>query len=135
MYRFLKIKDSLPWGLQKDGEDVFEHVMDLSTEDKAKTDSQKRTLYAAYIKEKYDFDLVEAEDVPVVQAKIDGWLADSSTATTEEILADALSLLRDKGLLYWLTKKVGIQTQLKYRYQYFLTITHEGATATYHKGG
>jgi hypothetical protein len=56
-------------------------------------------LYAAYIKEKYDFDLVEAEDVPVVQAKIDGWLADSSTATTEEILADALSLLRDKGLL------------------------------------
>jgi hypothetical protein len=33
MYRFLKIKDSLPWGLQKDGDDVFEHVMDLSTED------------------------------------------------------------------------------------------------------
>ena len=99
MYRFLKIKDSLPWGLQKDGEDVFEHVMDLNDTDKAKSDSQKRALYAAYIKEKYDFDLVEAEDVPVVQAKIDGWLADNSTATTEEILADALSLLRDKGLL------------------------------------
>ena len=49
--------------------------------------------------EKYDFDLVADEDVPVVQAKIDAWLADNSTATTEEILADALSLLRDKGLL------------------------------------
>ena len=99
MYRFLKIKDSLPWGLQKDGEDVFEHVMDLNDTDKAKSDSQKRTLYAAYIKEKYDFDLVEAEDVPVVQAKIDAWLADSSTATTEEVLAAALSLLRDRGAL------------------------------------
>ena len=99
MYRFLKIKDSLPWGLQKDGEDVFEHVMDLSTEDKAKTDSQKRTLYAAYIKEKYDFDLVESEDVPVVQAKVDAWIVDNTSASTEEILADALSLLRDKGLL------------------------------------
>ena len=99
MYRFLRIKDSLPWGLQKDGDDVFEHVLDLSDSDKAKTDSQKRALYAAYIKEKYDFDLVADEDVPVVQAKIDGWLADNSTATTEEILADALSLLRDKGLL------------------------------------
>ena len=99
MYRFLKIKDSLPWGLQKDGDDVFSHVMDLSTEDKAKSDSQKRTLYAAYIKEKYDFDLVADEDVPVVQAKIDDWLADNSTATTEEVLASALSLLRDKGLL------------------------------------
>ena len=99
MYRFLKIKDSLQWGLQKDGDDVFEDVLDLNDTDKAKSDSQKRTLYAAYIKEKYDFDLVADEDVPVVQAKIDGWLADSSTATTEEILADALSLLRDKGLL------------------------------------
>ena len=99
MFRFLRIKDSLPWGLMKDGDDVFEHLMDLSDSDKGKSDSQKRTLYAAYIKEKYDFDLVEAEDVPVVQAKIDAWLADSSTATTEEILADALSLLRDKGLL------------------------------------
>ena len=99
MFRFLRIKDSLPWGLMKDGDDVFEHVMDLNDTDKAKSDSQKRTLYAAYIKEKYDFDLVADEDVPVVQAKIDGWLADNSTATTEEILADALSLLRDKGLL------------------------------------
>ena len=99
MFRFLRIKDSLPWGLMKDGDDVFEHLMDLSDSDKGKSDSQKRTLYAAYIKEKYDFDLVADEDVPVVQAKIDGWLADSSTATTEEILADALSLLRDKGLL------------------------------------
>ena len=99
MFRFLRIKDSLPWGLMKDGDDVFEHLMDLSDSDKGKSDSQKRTLYSAYIKEKYDFDLVEAEDVPVVQAKIDAWLADSSTATTEEILADALSLLRDKGLL------------------------------------
>jgi len=99
MFRFLRIKDSLPWGLMKDGDDVFEHVLDLSDSDKGKSDSQKRTLYSAYIKEKYDFDLVEAEDVPVVQAKIDAWLADSSTATTEEILADALSLLRDKGLL------------------------------------
>jgi len=83
----------------KDGDDVFEHLMDLSDSDKGRSDSQKRTLYAAYIKEKYDFDLVADEDVPVVQAKIDAWLADSSTATTEEILADALSLLRDKGLL------------------------------------
>ena len=99
MFRFLRIKDSLPWGLMKDGDDVFEHLMDLSDSDKGKSDSQKRTLYAAYIKEKYDFDLVADEDVPVVQAKIDAWLADSSTATTEEILADALSLLRDKGLL------------------------------------
>ena len=99
MYRFLKIKDSLPWGLMKDGDDVFEHVLDLNSTDIKKTDSEKRTLYAAYIKEKYDFDLVADEDVPVVQAKIDGWLADNSTATTEEILADALSLLRDKGLL------------------------------------
>ena len=99
MYRFKGIKDSLPWGLMKDRDDVFEHVLDLSDSDKGKSDSQKRTLYSAYIKEKYDFDLVEAEDVPVVQAKIDAWLADSSTATTEEILADALSLLRDKGLL------------------------------------
>ena len=99
MYRFLRIKDSLPWGLQKDGDDVFEHVLDLSDSDKAKTDSQKRALYAAYIKEKYDFDLVADEDVPVVQAKIDGWLADSSTATTEEVLAAALSLLRDRGVL------------------------------------
>jgi len=99
MFRFLRIKDSLPWGLMKDGDDVFEHLMDLNDTDKGKSDSQKRTLYAAYIKEKYDFDLVADEDVPVVQAKIDAWLADSSTATTEEILADALSLLRDKGLL------------------------------------
>jgi hypothetical protein len=99
MYRFLKIKDSLPWGLIKEGDETLQHVMDLNDTDKAKSDSQKRALYAAYIKEKYDFDLVEAEDVPVVQAKIDAWLADSSTATTEEILADALSLLRDKGLL------------------------------------
>lgn len=99
MYRFLKIKDSLPWGLMKDGDETLQHIMDLSDTDKAKSDSQKRTLYAAYIKEKYDFDLVADEDVPVVQAKIDAWLADNSTATTEEILADALSLLRDKGLL------------------------------------
>ena len=91
MYRFLKIKDSLPWGLQKDGDDVFEHVLDLSDSDKAKTDSQKRALYAAYIKEKYDFDLVADEDVPVVQSKIDDWLADNSTATTEEVLSAALS--------------------------------------------
>jgi len=83
----------------KDGDDVFEHLMDLSDSDKGKSDSQKRTLYAAYIKEKYDFDLVADEDVPVVQAKIDDWLADNSTATTEEVLASALSLLRDKGLL------------------------------------
>ena len=99
MFRFLRIKDSLPWGLMKDGDDVFEHLMDLSDSDKGKSDSQKRTLYAAYIKEKYDFDLVADEDVPVVQAKIDGWLADSSTATTEEVLAAALSLLRDRGAL------------------------------------
>jgi hypothetical protein len=99
MYRFKGIKDSLPWGLQKDGDDVFEHVLDLSDSDKAKTDSQKRALYAAYIKEKYDFDLVADEDVPVVQTKIDNWLADNSSASTEEVLADALSLLRDKGLL------------------------------------
>jgi hypothetical protein len=99
MFRFLRIKDSLPWGLMKDGDDVFEHLMDLSDSDKGKSDSQKRTLYAAYIKEKYDFDLVADEDVPVVQAKIDDWLADNSTATTEEVLASALSLLRDKGLL------------------------------------
>jgi hypothetical protein len=99
MFRFLRIKDSLPWGLMKDGDDVFEHLMDLSDSDKGKSDSQKRTLYAAYIKEKYDFDLVADEDVPVVQAKIDAWLADNSTATTEEVLASALSLLRDKGLL------------------------------------
>jgi len=83
----------------KDGDDVFEHLMDLNDTDKGKSDSQKRTLYAAYIKEKYDFDLVADEDVPVVQAKIDDWLADNSTATTEEVLASALSLLRDKGLL------------------------------------
>ena len=99
MYRFLRIKDSLPWGLQKDGDDVFEHVLDLSDSDKAKTDSQKRALYAAYIKEKYDFDLVADEDVPVVQSKIDDWLADNSTATTEEVLSAALSLLRDRGVL------------------------------------
>ena len=99
MYRFLRIKDSLPWGLQKDGDDVFEHVLDLSDTDKAKTDSQKRALYAAYIKEKYDFDLVADEDVPVVQSKIDDWLADNSTATTEEVLSAALSLLRDRGVL------------------------------------
>ena len=99
MYRFLRIKDSLPWGLQKDGDDVFEHVLDLSDSDKAKTDSQKRALYAAYIKEKYDFDLVADEDVPVVQSKIDDWLTDNSTATTEEVLSAALSLLRDRGVL------------------------------------
>ena len=99
MYRFLKIKDSLPWGIIKDGDETLQHVMDLSDTDKAKTDSQKRALYAAYIKEKYDFDLVESEDVPVVQAKVDAWIADNTTASTEEILADALSLLRDKGLL------------------------------------
>ena len=97
--RFLKIKDSLPWGLMKDKDDVFEHVLDLNADDIKKTDSQKRALYSAYIKEKYDFDLVADEDVPVVQAKIDGWLADSSTATTEEVLAAALSLLRDRGAL------------------------------------
>jgi hypothetical protein len=99
MYRFLRIKDSLPWGIIKDGDETLQHVMDLSDTDKAKSDSQKRALYAAYIKEKYDFDLVESEDVPVVQAKVDAWIVDNTSASTEEILADALSLLRDKGLL------------------------------------
>jgi len=99
MYRFLRIKDTLPWGIIKDGDETLQHVMDLSDTDKAKSDSQKRALYAAYIKEKYDFDLVESEDVPVVQAKVDAWIVDNTSASTEEILADALSLLRDKGLL------------------------------------
>jgi hypothetical protein len=99
MYRFLRIKDSLPWGIIKDGDETLQHVMDLSDTDKAKSDSEKRALYAAYIKEKYDFDLVESEDVPVVQAKVDAWIVDNTSASTEEILADALSLLRDKGLL------------------------------------
>ena len=101
MYRFKGIKDSLPWGLQKDGdtEEVFEHVMDLNDTDKAKTDSQKRTLYAANIKEKYDFDLVASEDIPVVRQKLDDWLTDQSTASSDEILIEIVSLLRDKGVL------------------------------------
>lgn len=99
MYRFKGIKDSLPWGLQKDGDEVFEHVMDLNDTDKAKTDSQKRTLYAAYIKEKYDFDLVASEDIPVVRQKLDDWLTDQSTASSDEILIEIVSLLRDKGVL------------------------------------
>lgn len=100
MHRFFKIKDGLPWGWVKLSEDeAMPHIMDLSVEDKAKTDAQKRALYAARILEQDGTVLDPDEDIGVVQAKIDSWLEDSSTATTEAILADALSLLRDKGLL------------------------------------
>ena len=100
-FRFNRIKNDIPEGIVKwePDEEAMSYGMDLSVEDRAKTDAAKRQLYADRILEKHSVTLDPDQDLQVVAAKIDAWLADNSTATTEEILADALSLLRDKGIV------------------------------------
>ena len=100
MHRFFKIKDGLPWGWVKLGEDdSMPHIMDLSDADKAKTDAQKRALYAARILEQDGTVLDPDQDINVVQAKIDAWISDQSTENSDQILLEIASLLRDKGIL------------------------------------
>ena len=101
IFRFDRIKDGLPQGVVKwePNEVAMGYAMDLSVEDKALSDAAKRKLYADRILEKYDFTLDPNKDMDVVRAKIDAWLEDSSSSTTEEILVDTLSLLRDKGII------------------------------------
>ena len=100
-FRFNRIKNDIPEGIVKwePDEEAMSYGMDLSTEDRAKTDAAKRQLYADRIQEKHSVTLDPDQDLQVVAAKIDAWLADNSTSTTEEVLASALSLLRDKGIL------------------------------------
>jgi len=99
-FRYHKIMNNRPSGWIKYGEgDAMGHIVDLSDEDLEKTDVEKRAIYAARILENEGVTLDPSEDINVVQVKIDSWLEDSSTATTEEILADTLSLLRDKGII------------------------------------
>jgi hypothetical protein len=101
IFRFDRIKDGLPQGVVKwePNEVAMGYAMDLSVEDKALSDAAKRKLYADRILEKYDFTLDPNKDMDVVRAKLDDWLSDQSTATSDEILIDLISLLRDKGIV------------------------------------
>lgn len=101
IFRFDRIKDGLPQGVVKwePNEVAMGYAMDLSVEDKALSDTAKRKLYADRILEKYDFTLDPNKDMDVVRAKLDDWLSDQSTATSDEILIDLISLLRDKGIV------------------------------------
>ena len=86
IFRFDRIKDGLPQGVVKwePNEVAMGYAMDLSVEDKALSDAAKRKLYADRILEKYDFTLDPNKDMDVVRAKLDDWLSDQSTATSDE---------------------------------------------------
>ena len=98
--RYLGLVNNMAQSVIKyDEDDVSVLVVDLPSD----IDTSDATAVRDYAKDKikanHDFDLVASEDISTVRTKLDDWLSDQSTATSDEILIELVSLLRDKGAL------------------------------------
>ena len=84
--------------LTYDDEESDMYVVDLPAE-VDRTDADAVREYAkGIIKSNHGYTLVDDEDIPVLRKKLDDWLADPSTATSDEILIDLVTILRDKTI-------------------------------------
>ena len=98
--RYLGLVNNMAQGVIKyDEDDVSVLAVDLPDNIDKTDDAAVRTYAKDKIKANHDFDLVASEDISTVRAKLDDWLSDQSTATSDEILIELVSLLRDKGAL------------------------------------
>jgi hypothetical protein len=98
--RYLGLVNNMAQGVIKyDEDDVSVLAVDLPDSVDKTDDAAVRTYAKDKIKANHSYDLVASEDIPTVRAKLDDWLSDQSTATSDEILIELVSLLRDKGAL------------------------------------
>ena len=98
--RYLGLVNDMAHSVIKyDEDDVSQLAVDLPA-DIDKTDAAAVRNYAKdKIENNHSFVLVASEDIPIVRAKLDDWISDQSTATSDEILIELISLLRDKGIV------------------------------------
>ena len=81
-----------------DNESSDMYVIDLPA-DVDRTDADAVREYAkGIIESNHGYTLNNDEDIPVLRQKLDDWLADPTTATTDEILIDLVTILRDKTI-------------------------------------
>ena len=81
-----------------DNETSDMYVVDLPA-DVDRTDADAVREYAkGIIESNHGYTLNNDEDIPVLRQKLDDWLADPTTASTDEILIDLVTILRDKTI-------------------------------------
>ena len=98
-YDGIKTRINLPVSLVTyDNETSDMYVVDLPA-DVDRTDADAVREYAkGIIESNHGYTLVDDEDIPVLRQKLDDWLADPTTASTDEILIDLVTILRDKTI-------------------------------------
>ena len=81
-----------------DNESSDMYVIDLPADVDRTDTAAVRTYAKGIIESNHGYTLVDDEDIPVLRQKLDDWLADPTTATTDEILSDLVTILRDKTM-------------------------------------
>ena len=81
-----------------DNETSDMYVVDLPADVDRSDAAAVREYAKGIIESNHGYTLVDDEDIPVLRQKLDDWLADQSTATTDEILIDLVTILRDKTM-------------------------------------